>query len=263
MLDWRGKEVEEAKSRGGVIALANPLDNVIRPDGIPWPPPELVQKLYRSERVEDFSGADQKIVTRVLGFYSDLQSLNSEDAATWSMFGPIVYATPEARINFARALLAQIEVPTSSISMANVWLWRRLPHPEKPVSGGPEIDFGLQTDDVFVIGEAKWHARVGVGQGIHGDKNQIEIRREFCKRYGRQLIPTCRRFVVLGLTLKDGSYRIVEASDKEAEGAMLHERETTWEAVAALDAHPMAAEVREYLSWKKRHSSKADPRTTK
>jgi hypothetical protein len=70
-------------------------------------------------------------VTKTLGFYSDLQSLESEDAITWSVFGPVAYAPPHLRSSFAAGLLKLIGVPSGPVSMANVWLWRRLPHPER------------------------------------------------------------------------------------------------------------------------------------
>ena len=54
MLDWRGNEVETAKSEHGSLALANPWENVIRPSGVPWPPPELIQKVYQSRHVSAF-----------------------------------------------------------------------------------------------------------------------------------------------------------------------------------------------------------------
>jgi hypothetical protein len=50
MLDWRGAEVEVAKSAGGVLALANPWEDVVRGGVLPWPPPELIQKLYQADK---------------------------------------------------------------------------------------------------------------------------------------------------------------------------------------------------------------------
>ncbi len=251
MRDWRGNEVEWAKSAGGVLALANVWENVIRPIGVPWPPPELIQKVYQSRQVRAFRASDSTVATKALGFYSDLQSLHSEDAITWSIFGPVAYATPETRVSFARALLELIDIQSESISIANVWLWRRLPHPDTLVSGGPEIDFGLQTDDVFLIGEAKWLSSLGVGQGAGRDKIQITLRREFCEKYGHRLLPNCRRFVVLGVSLTGG---IVPTTDAMVEGVTVHARDTTWKALADLDVHPLAAEVRAYLLWKQSNS---------
>ena len=161
MLDWRGTEVEVAKSKGGVLALASPWDNVVHGGVLPWPPAELVQKLYQSRQIRAFSGSDEVIATKALGFYSDLQSIHSEDAITWSAFGPVAYSQPPAHVAFAEALLRLIAVPSGPISAANVWLWRRQPHPDTLVSGGPEVDFGIQTDEVFILGEAKWLSSIG------------------------------------------------------------------------------------------------------
>lgn len=250
MLDWRGNEVETAESAGGVLALADVWKNVIRPSGVLWPPPELVQKIYQSRQVRAFRGADEVIATQGLGFYSDLQSLHSEDAITWSVFGPVVYATRETLVNFARALLALIDVPADSISIANLWLWRRLPHPDTLVSGGPEIDFGLQTDDAFVNGEAKWLSPLGVGQGAGHDKDQIMLRREFCDKYGHRVLPSCRHFVVLGIGFAG---EIIKRADTEVQGVTVHARDTTWKDVVGLDAHPrprlFSLEAWSFTSW--------------
>ena len=251
MLDWRGTEVEIATSAGGVLALATPWANLIRTGVLPWPPPELVQKLYQSRQVRAFRGPDEAIVTKALGFYSDLQSLHSEDAITWSVFGPIAYGPPAVRIAFAGALFRLIKVPSSPISTANVWLWRRLPHPDTLVPGGPEVDFGVQTDDVFLVGEAKWLSSVGAAQGVERDKDQITLRKEFCAKYGRRLLSGCRRFVVLGVSLVGG---LVLTADSEVDGVSLHARDLTWKDLVGLDAHPVADEVRSYLSWKQSYS---------
>jgi hypothetical protein len=190
-------------------------------------------------------------VTKTLGFYSDLQSLESEDAITWSVFGPVAYASPHLRASFAAGLLKLIGVPSGPVSIANVWLWRRLPHPDTLVPGGPEVDFGLQTAEVFLLGEAKWLSAVGAAQGVGRDKNQITLRREFCAKYGRRLITGARRFVVLGVSLDGG---MVPTADSEAEGVSLYARDLTWKDLVGLDVHPHAAEIRSYLAWKRSNS---------
>jgi hypothetical protein len=202
--DWRGREVDVVVSAGGVLALANPWDNMVRTGVSPWPPPELLQKIYQSRQVRAFGGADNAAATSVLGFYSDLQSIHSEDAITWSVFGPVAHAAREVRSGFVRDLLRLIDVPCDPFETATVWLWRRLPHPDTLVPGGPEIDFGIQTDTLFLLGEGKWLSGVTANQGALGDKDQLTLRREFCEKYGRRLLPTCRRFVVLGVSLNGG-----------------------------------------------------------
>jgi hypothetical protein len=252
--DWRGRDVDVAVSAGGVRALASPWDNVVSTGVSPWPPPELVQKIYQSRQVQAFVGADNAIATRVLGFYSDLQSIHSEDAITWSVFGPIAYAAREVRAGFVRALFRLIDVPCDAFEIATVWLWRRLPHPDTLVPGGPEIDFGVQTDTLFLLGECKWLSGVAANQGALGDKDQLTLRREFCEKYGRRLLPTCRQFVVLGVSPKGG---MVPNTDTTADGVTIHGRDTTWDAVIGLDSHPLARELHAYVAWKRHNSQKA------
>lgn len=249
--DWNGNPIEVAKSAGGVTAVADAWENVISTGVRPWPPPELIQKIYQSRQTRAFTGMEHVAVTAKFGFYSDLQSLNSEDAITWSVFGPIAYASQSIRDLFARELLTLIDVQGSAAN-SRVWLWRRLPHPDTLVPGGPEIDFGIQTDDVFLLGEAKWRSKVGARQGVHHDKDQMTLRTEFCEIYGRRLLPETVRFVVLGVSLSGG---IAQRVDTESDCVGLHVRDTTWEALSSISSHPSAEEVRKYLNWKTKNSN--------
>lgn len=172
------------------------------------------------------------------------------------MFGPIAYGSPDVRARFISDLLRLIDVPCDPFETATVWLWGRLPHPDTLVPGGPEIDFGVQTDTLFLLGEAKWLSAVGAKQGVLGDKDQLTLRREFCEKYGRRLLPTCRRFVVLGVSLNG---KLVPTTDTTADGVTIHGRDTTWDAVIGLDSHPLTRELRDYLAWKRRHSRMALP----
>ena len=140
---------------------------------------------------------------------------------------------------------------TGSASNARVGLWRRLPHPDTLVSGGPEIDFGIQTEDVFLLGEAKWRSSVGAAQGVNGDKEQVALRREFCEKYGRRLLSSVRHFVVLAVSWKGA---MVPEAHSETDGVSLYARDATWEAVCGLRSHPLKDEVQQYLRWKVEHS---------
>jgi len=134
---------------------------------------------------------------------------------------------------------------------ANVWLWRRLPHPDTLVPGGPEIDFGIQTADVFLLGEAKWRSSVGASQGVERNKDQLTLRREFCSKYGRKLLPDVKQFVVLGISWKGG---LLTNENAAADGVALHSRDITWDQIARLKSHPCSAELQSYISWKQSHS---------
>jgi hypothetical protein len=256
MLDWRGNEIEVARSAGGVLAVTHPWDNLVRTGIAPWPTPELLQKAYQSRQVRAFRDAELVRVTGKLGFYSDLQSLHSEDAITWSVFGPICYADTAARAAFARSFLDLVEIECGPFSNAAIWLWRRLPHPETLVSGGPEIDFGIQTETAFVLGEAKWMSAVARNQGVSRERTQIELRQEFCEKYGSRIVPDCKHFVVVSVSLCGD---LLTKATTTAGDVALHSRDATWDAVVELDSHPLREELRSYLAWKRRNSRLSRP----
>jgi len=104
-----------------------------------------------------------------------------------------------------------------------------------------------------IIGEAKWLSSVGSAQGVNRDKDQIILRREFCEKYGRRLLPSCRHFVILGVSPKGG---IAPNITTETEGVQIWSRDTTWEAISRLDSHPVADKVQAYLAWKSKNSRK-------
>jgi hypothetical protein len=248
--DWRGNSIEVARSVGGVLAIADPWRNLISSGIKPWPVPELIQKIYQSRQSRAFKGPEYEAVITTTGFYSDLQSIHGEDAITWSFFGPVAYAAQSTRETFVKELLHFIDIQ-GSCSNAIIWLWRRLPHPDTLVLGGPEIDFGIQTEDVFLLGEAKWRSSVGARQGKNRDKDQMTLRREFCQKYGSKLLRNTRRFVILGVSWDGG---LAPTADSETEGVTLHVRDTTWKALSRVSSHPCAEEVQKYLLWKVQNS---------
>jgi len=113
------------------------------------------------------------------------------------------------------------------------------------------VDFGIQTNDVFLLGEAKWRSKVGSGQGKLRDKDQVTLRREFCRYYGKRLLPKCRHFVVLGVSQKGG---LIPVGDTDVDGVAIHTRDLSWEDVSTIEEHPLPQEVRAYIAWKRQHS---------
>lgn len=248
--DWRGHEIELAQSRGSVLAFGNPWDGVMHGDVEPWPPPELVQKLYQSNHAGAFVGAAGIAATRFLGYYSDLQSMHSEDAVTWSLFGLIAYAASGVRARFTAQLLELLGV-ARPVSSARIWLWRRLPHPDSRVSGGPEIDFGIQTGDTLILGESKWRSGLGANQGKDRDKDQIQLRAEYCIKHGAAIFPDVTQFIVLAVGC--GTSLLTDVHRSLA-GAKVLVHEITWEKLGSLTANPFAEEFRAQLAWRTKYS---------
>lgn len=247
MKNWNQTEIICAHSKGGVIVTAHPFDNLIRTYCSPWPPPEVVQKLYQSRQIRAFTGEDEKTCKSGLGFYCDLQSIPSEDAITWSVFGTAGRASQPNLEAWLADLFRLVDLPELQTEGAEVFLWRRVPHPDTLGPGGPEIDVGISTANALILGEAKWHSGVGAAQGKMRDKDQIQLRGEFLKKYGPSLFPNRSAFVVLGIDLFADTFQ-----DTTPEGIIF--RSTTWEDVCSLASHPHAEEVGRYYRWKKEHT---------
>jgi hypothetical protein len=259
MKDWNQNEIACAHSKGGVIVTAHPFDNLIRTGCAPWPPSEIVQKLYQSRQIRAFTGEDEVTCTSGLGFYCDLQSIHSEDAITWSVFGTAARAPLSELKAWLTDCLRLLDLPSVLTDDSEVFLWRRVPHPDTLVPGGPEIDVGISTSNALILVEAKWQSSVGAAQGKMRDKDQIQLRGEFLKNYGRLMFPTRSEFAVVGISLFDDAF-----TDTTPEGVAF--RSITWESLCSLSSHPHADEVRRYLNWKKKHTrtaSKASQVTTR
>lgn len=247
MKDWNQAEIACAVSKGGVVVTAHPFDNLIRTDSCSWPPPEIVQKLYQSRQIRAFTGDDKIVCESGLGFYCDLQSIHSEDAITWSVFGTVGRAPRPILREWLADLFNLLDLVEIKTDGAEVFLWRRIPHPDTLVPGGPEIDVGISTENALIFGEAKWLSGVGSAQGKMKDKDQIQLRGEFLKKYGPMFFPNQSYFVVLGISLFANGF-----NDTTPDGVIF--RSTTWEDICALDSHPHAEELTRYYRWKKENS---------
>jgi len=247
MKDWNGKDIEIVVSKGGVIALANPYANLITNGVEPWPPSEIVQKLYQSRQKRAFADDQQEMLNKFLGYYSDLQSIHSEDAITWSVFGTISCAETTIRNKWINDFFEMIGIKVESIKNSEIFLWRRIPHPDTLVSGGPEIDFGIYTEHTIIFGEAKWLSSVDVAQGKNKDKDQIQLRMEFLNNYGKRIFPSVQQMIVLGIGLKNDVVKTEQKGNIKCVG-------TTWDDVCSISSHPLAEELKRYLEWKKRNS---------
>jgi hypothetical protein len=245
--NWRQQEIEIATSRCGKLAVVDIADGLLRGDAKFWPAPELLQKLTRSGHQSDFDGPDLAAACSKYGHYSDLQSLRSEDAVTWSVFGTLIYADPAIRAAYARELLLALDVPVSDREF-DVWLWRRVPHPDTGGHNGPEIDFAIQSEHLLLLGEAKWGSKIGAGQGVNKDENQLSLRRRFFELRSGDLFANQSSLVLLTVS-SDGGLQV--PMDKLLGSGTLYLRDAAWSAVSSLASHPLAEELGKYLAWKR------------
>lgn len=250
MADWNGNIIPVARSKGGVKAVAHPFDNLIRTGITAWPPSEIIQKLYKSRQSRAFEGKDLETATSGLGYYCDLQSLHSEDAITWSVFGTIARAPQNILETWLKDLFRLIDLPDSESDNAEIFLWRRLPHPDTLVSGGPEIDVGIMTSNTVILVEAKWLSGVCAKQGKARDKDQIQLRGEFLSKYGSAIFPERPHKVVLGVSLLPNAFK-----DTTPDGVSF--RATLWHSLCDLPSHPLTEELSRHVEWKLANSRMA------
>src|SRR5207244_12251481 len=136
----------------------------------PCPTATVLKKLCRNPRHEEsFDGQARELLTERLGFYSDLQSLHSEDAITWSFFGTLSMASPVKRTAFLNWLLKQIELPANEKDCTSE-LWRRIPHPDTQGMSGPEMDFFVQGYRTMIVDGSKWRVGQGSAPGLSGSQ---------------------------------------------------------------------------------------------
>lgn len=243
MKDWNDRKINFAKSKEGVIVVPHPFDNLISANYIPWPPPEIVQKLYKSRQIRAFQGTQSSICTSGLTYYCDLQSLHSEDAITWSVFGTVAYSSLSERENWASQFFKLLDISDAVSTNAAIFLWRRIPHPDTLVSGGPEIDFGIITDNTLILGEAKWQSGVGSAQGKKKNKDQIQLRGEFLKKYGKKIFHYKKVQIVVGVGLYKNSFNNTVPTG-------VRFLSTTWGDICSIQAHPLFDEIQRYYKWK-------------
>ncbi len=225
----------------------NPFQNLISTGISPWPPSEIVQKLYRSRQIRAFSSAESNLITSKLGYYCDLQSIHSEDAITWSVFGTLSRSNIQVRSEWLGSLLKAISLPGIECNQVDISLWRRIPHPDNLAFGGPEIDVIISTENAVLLVEAKWLSQTGLNQGKARDKDQIQLRGEFLQKLGYKFYPKAEYLVVVGISLKTGSI-----IDSTPDGVLF--REATWGDVCGIVDHPFYDEIQRYYQWKRKYS---------
>jgi hypothetical protein len=248
--DWDAQPVEAVQSRGGVWALADLRHNLLLPDDYLWPPAAILQKLYQSRQLVAFPEAAHEPLARLLGYYCDLQSLHSEDAITWSFFGTL--SSVEQTTELSNWLLERLGLPWRN-RRCRLELWRRIPHPDKPVSGGPELDFSLIGDQGVIFGEAKWLSREGQRQGVLRDKGQLQLRREFLERYAKRLFGV-EHGVVLQVLLDPIAPSAMDGPPRSVES-----RAITWAALSEWPGHPLQEEFKRYYAWKLKFARRSIP----
>jgi hypothetical protein len=137
--NWNGDPVPVRRSRGGVLTFEHWEDNVL--GSPPWPESLLAQvRGYVAQR-RYFSNADAEVLAAHFeGRISKFQSINSEDAVTYSWFGSLGIADMDTRRRAVEWLYERAGISATAVAPA-IDQWVRVFHPNAPDSArGPELD---------------------------------------------------------------------------------------------------------------------------
>lgn len=243
------RTVTLAESKSGVRVTCDPRDNVVYPGEAAWPPTGLRKKLCGS-RWTGATPEDDRAPRRVDGKYCALQSLNSEDAVTWSVFGSLQCLPEETQLDVHRRLFEALELPPPA-RVPLVRFWRRVPHPEKPeaTASGPELDAEIQSEDSLIIIEAKWNSKVDAKLGTKGDRDQIGLRVDYCADLGQREFPSIRNWVVLGIGRSPHAFEGL-TDDRSS----VRVRAMSWDQIVDWFPSPLRDELHRYFRWRDEHA---------
>jgi hypothetical protein len=186
-----GQRIEGSRSkRSGVFAAFDWEDLVLRAS---LPIIGKATSVFEKGRLNDFPEEDHRALTRKLGHYSKVQSINSEDTVTWSVLGAY---TLDQWIPYVLDLAFG---PTHR-PVPNFWARARV------MDTRPESDVTLQQDYWKYEIESKWLQDIGKGQGQQRDLTQLDLRASCAQipaqawqvgRFGNRIstasLPLCRK----------------------------------------------------------------------
>jgi hypothetical protein len=249
LVRYDGFVIGGARSRGsGVFAAFDWRHLTLNPG------PEIEAKAYKPSRIDSFDRTDHEDLSRLLGHYSDVQSINSEDTVTWSCFrGQSVDRWIDAFVD--EAFGSGGRSPWS-----RPILWDRRQHPDGTGTvNGPEADVILESPGTdgqawrYVV-EAKWLADLDGRQGADRTRTQVDMRLHTA-RYGDiarnhsgviVVCPSPKRYFRRG-GRKDVFSRYFEPDGESYISKIATDAQViTWERIAAL----AGGELEEYLSWR-------------
>lgn len=253
-LDGRLVPVRSSRGREAVLYFERWEDNVLPPpSGETWPPQVLRQVNAYVAHKSWFSAPDADALAARLGRISKFQSINSEDAVTWSWFGTLGLEPPSARRRALAWLYERIGLDVTASERATIDQWRRVVHPNALHSArGPEVDALIDDPrSALIYVEAKWNAGVGTGKGAApgARDDQIVLRRD-ALRIDPTRTDDDRELVVLCIANRPIDLRLYDERPQAARWPV-KVASLTWDELASCSAHPRHGDFAHYLDWKR------------
>jgi len=251
--NWNGDPVSVRRSRGGVLTFERWEDNVL--GSPPWPRTLLEQIHGYVARSTHFDDDDAEALAAHLGGrISKFQSVNSEDAVTYSWFGTLAVAPIETRRAAIQWLYDRASIPATATA-PTIDQWRRVFHPNAPASPrGPELDARINDPRAaLVYVEAKWSATIGTGRGKAKEipDDQIVLRRDSLRK-DPALKDEKRAFAVVGIS--EQAPNLANWDELEGDLRPVTVAWLTWDELSECADHPLADEFRRYIAWKRMHA---------
>ncbi len=248
-----GRMIQGSRSLGsGVFAAFDWHDMVLKPG-----PPITRKALSETGRTSDFPLEDRDKLAAKLGHYSKLQSANSEDTVTWSVFGAQPFAA------WLPPLLARVFQEPVLPSEWSAHFWERQAHPDTGlVTHGPESEITLKSPGWCIEIESKWLSDLDGLQGSAKNISQVEMRAHTAQqnagdngKWGVLVIaPGAPRYPPAAkgtsvfrayFNVEGDSYLCLPCAES------LRAKVITWEDLASvLAAHPGYEVVAAYLRWR-------------
>jgi hypothetical protein len=226
--------IQIIKSKWKSGAVVDIYDNILIPELFNNPPVELISKLYQSNHLKDYDSKYHDILTKQLGFYCDLQSIKSEDAIVFSYFGYIKNQRHYFQKVWYDSFIKFLFGEANKDYLPSIDLWKRVPHPDTLVPGGPEIDVFIVGTKYYFLIECKWDSPIDSKQGKSGDKDQLQLRKEWIEKIGSKVYPN-----------KTGHVLLVDREKKSDVGLTI-----TWDELSELSTTHKTL-FKQYLEWKK------------
>ncbi len=250
-----GRTIEGSRSTGSGVFAAFDWEQMVPALG-----PAIEGKaLTEQGRVADFPLADHDRLKAKLGHYSKVQSANSEDTVTWTVFGlgNNVDWLPEL-LDFAFGRTPRpVEWQTR--------LWCRDPHPDTgSTANGPEADVVLTAPGWRFDFEAKWLQDIDGKQGKSRTLSQLDMRANSARlsadeesQWGVLVIAPSSHIYPKARSSSSVFRRYFEPSingyRSRTTARDLHAAIVTWEQILAiLQNHPAQQSRADYLDWRLR-----------
>lgn len=250
---WTGRTVRAWPSRtSGVLYVEDVRDNLVFGQIGSEPLPEAVAR-KRSDTAQAawFDATASAALAARDGSISRLQSVRSEDAVTWSLFGPLLAEPAGTRAAFLDALLGLAGIAVEASKVCEIELWKRQPHPDTGnTAHGPEADVILRSDRAVVCVEAKWGAKEGDGQGSARNMTQRDMRVHTAKTLLTASDTDADVTVAAVIAIAPTKHPMLDPGSLWA-GAVdrVEIRALSWEDAAKIP-HPSGTEFADQLEWR-------------